>query len=138
MITVSAGELLSETRTWLASGAAGADHHAFPVLDDAGHLIGVLTRRALLAEEATGLRVRDLIDRPPAAIFDDSTLREAIDHMVVEGVGRLPVVTRADPRRPVEILTRSDVLAAQRRRTDELRIAPGFLDLWPWPRPKAR
>jgi chloride channel protein, CIC family len=38
--------------------------------------------------------------------------------MVQQKIGRLPVVTRADPRRPVGILTRSDLLEAHERRID--------------------
>jgi CIC family chloride channel protein len=45
-------------------------------------------------------------------VFDDNTLRDAADHMVLEQVGRLPVVTRDAPRRVVGIVSRSDLLAA--------------------------
>jgi CBS domain-containing protein len=39
--------------------------------------------------------------------------------MVRENVGRLPVVSRADPRQIVGILTRSDLLRAHERRLAE-------------------
>ncbi len=51
-------------------------------------------------------------------IFEDSSLREAADRMVTEGVGRLIVVTRGEPSRPTGILTRSDVLGAHVSRLD--------------------
>jgi hypothetical protein len=38
-------------------------------------------------------------------------------------VGRLPVVTRANPRHPIGILTRSDLLAAHQRRLEAARRA---------------
>ena len=69
------------------------------------------------------LQVRDLVKRPPAVVFEDSSLREAADHMVQEGVGRLPVVSRSNPRKPIGILTRSDLLAAHQRRLDETHVA---------------
>jgi H+/Cl- antiporter ClcA/CBS domain-containing protein len=133
VVTLSADRLLAEVRAWMGSGAPGSDHQGFPVVDEAGHLVGVLTRRDLLDPQLGALRVREVIRRPPAVIFDDSTVRDAVEHMVVAGVGRLPVVTRADPRRPIGILTRSDVLAVHRRRIEERRTSPGALGLWPWP-----
>jgi CBS domain-containing protein len=94
------------------------------VVDAEGNLVGVVTRRDLLDAERPGsARVRDLIRRPVAVAFDDSSLREAADHMVQEGVGRLPVVSRADPRKPIGMLTRSDLLAAHRRRLEETHVA---------------
>jgi CBS domain-containing protein len=63
--------------------------------------------------------VRELIHRRPTVIFPDNSLREAADHMVRENVGRLPVVSRDDPRRVVGFLTRSDLLRAHERRLDQ-------------------
>ena len=51
-------------------------------------------------------------------VFEDSSLREAADHMVTEGVGRLPVVSRQAPRKVIGVLTRSDLLDAHRSRID--------------------
>ena len=47
-----------------------------------------------------------------------ATLRDAADHMVVEQVGRLPVVWRDEPRIVVGILSRSDLLAAHAPRLE--------------------
>jgi hypothetical protein len=52
-------------------------------------------------------------------VFPDSSLREAADHMVREGVGRLAVVERDEPAKVIALLTRSDLLAAHRRRLEE-------------------
>jgi CBS domain-containing protein len=117
VVSVRADQTLADARRWLRSEAAGVDgpstHQGFPVLDEASLLVGVITRREILdparADEAT---VGDLIERPPAVAYEDSTLRDAADHMVLEGVGRLPVVNRNNPRRVVGIISRSDLLAA--------------------------
>jgi predicted transcriptional regulator len=65
--------------------------------------------------------VGQILRRPPIVVYDDCSLREAADHMVRHDVGRLPVVSRTDPRNMVGIITRSDVLSAYRRRVDDLR-----------------
>ena len=67
--------------------------------------------------------------RSAAIVFEDSTLREAADHMVREGVGRLPVVSRDEPRKVLGMLTRSDLLTAHRQRLDEVDLAEQHLDL---------
>jgi chloride channel protein, CIC family len=113
VVALSAGDMLSEVRAWLEGGGGGATHQGFPVLDDGRLLVGVVTRRDLLdkAKSDTDL-VESLIRRPPAVVFDDSSLREAADHMVVQQVGRLPVVTREDPRTVIGMISRSDLLSA--------------------------
>jgi H+/Cl- antiporter ClcA/CBS domain-containing protein len=116
LVTLRADQPLGAVRAWLSSAAGGAMHQGFPVLDEGGLLAGVVTRRDLLGPEADSVLVRDVVKRPPAVIFTDSTLREAADHMVRERVGRLAVVTRQQPLRIVGIITRSDLLGAHERR----------------------
>src|SRR5690606_14883359 len=90
VVTVHAAQTLREVRTWLQSGGAAASHQGFPVVDERGVLVGVVTRRDLLdAHYDESAAIRSIIRRPPAVVFDDNTLREAADHMVREGVGRL-------------------------------------------------
>jgi CIC family chloride channel protein len=115
VVSLSADALLGEVREWLDS-AASASHQGFPVLDREGLLVGVVTRRDLIPG-ADGIamrakRVGEVVRRPPAVVYGDSTLRDAADLMVTEGVGRLPVVERSNPRSVVGILSRSDLLAA--------------------------
>ncbi len=120
VVTLQGQQTLRDVRHWMADGAGGANHQGFPVLDQSGALIGVVTRRDLTdpkaADEAT---VGSLIKRPPVIIFDDNTLRQAADHMVRARVGRLPVVGRKAPRLVVGILSRSDLLEAHEDRLDE-------------------
>ena len=124
VVALDADDTLERVRAWMASGVAGTQHQGFPVLDADGHLVGVLTRRDLLDDRrAAGSRARDLVTRIPIIVYDDCSLREAADHMVHHEIGRLPVVTRAAPHRVVGMLTRSDLLAAQRPRLAELRRA---------------
>ncbi|MGZ3457819.1 MAG: chloride channel protein [Archangium sp.] len=121
VVTLSAEDTLAAARAWLASAGAVSRHQGFPVVDKQGRLVGVVTRRELLegGEAGEGRRVRELIRRPPAVVFEDSTLREAADHMVREDVGRLPVVRREEPWKVVGIITRSDLLGAHRKRLEE-------------------
>jgi CBS domain-containing protein len=122
--TLRAADTVGEARAWLASGAPGTSHQGFPIVDDAGTLVGVLTRRDVLdAERQDHELLQWLIKRAPVVVFDDNTLRDAADLMVIERVGRLPVVTRDEPQRVVGILSRSDLLAAHAPRLREAREA---------------
>jgi H+/Cl- antiporter ClcA/CBS domain-containing protein len=93
-------------------------HQGFPVVDASEHLVGVITRRDYL-DKPPQTRIADLIRRPPSVVFLDNSLRDAADHMVRENVGRLPVVSREDPRRVIGIITRSDLLSAHAQRLSE-------------------
>jgi predicted transcriptional regulator len=49
-------------------------------------------------------------------VYEDSSLRDAADHMVTEEVGRLPVISRDGNLEVVGIISRSDLLTAHRPR----------------------
>jgi CIC family chloride channel protein len=98
-------------RQWLVSGVEGAGHQGYPVVDRAGQVVGMLTRRDLLAPDAGG-EIRALVKRPPVIVPGDTSLRQALDLMVRARVGRLVVVEQANPKVPIGILTRSDLLGA--------------------------
>jgi CIC family chloride channel protein len=132
VVTLSADDLLETVRRWISTHGPGRSHQGFPVVDAKGELVGVVTRRDLLDPERRGAaRVRELIRRPVAVVFEDNSLREAADHMVREEIGRLPVVSRSAPRKPIGMLTRSDLLAAHRRRLDETHVTEQSLSWWP-------
>lgn len=112
VVTLAADRTLASVREWLASAAAGSTHQAFPIVTAGGRLLGIVTQRDLLDPSRQDGAVGSLVRRAPAIAYEDSTLREAADHMVREGVGRLAVVTRDAPDRITGILSRSDLLAA--------------------------
>lgn len=119
VVSLSATDTVAHARRWLDSGAPGTRHQGFPVLDSAGQLAGVLTRRDLLAEVPESTQLRELLQRAPVVIREDGSLREAADRMAVAQIGRLPVVSRSDPRRVIGIVTRSDLLHAHVQRLDD-------------------
>jgi len=119
VVALDADDAIEEVRDWMASREDESRHQGFPVVDKDGTLLGVVGRGDLLdLELPIDAKVRDVIKRPPVVISAESTVRQAADHMVRQGVGRLPVVTRADPDHVVGIVTRSDLLAAHATRLD--------------------
>jgi len=119
--SLRATETVGDVRAWLSTEHAPAKHQGFPVLDDQGRLLGVVTRRDLLrAGLSPDASVQSLLRRPPIVVREDHTLREAADHMVEADVGRLVVMAR-DGRRVVGIVTRGDLLKAHAQRLREAR-----------------
>jgi len=90
------------------------------VLDAEDRLVGVVTRRDLFDEShANTLPVRAVVRRPPVVVYEDNSLRDAADQMVIERVGRLPVVRRDAVRTVVGIISRSDLLSAHAPRLED-------------------
>jgi H+/Cl- antiporter ClcA/CBS domain-containing protein len=111
VVTFKEGQTVAAARDWLAGGGPGTAHQGFPILDEEGRPTGLLMGRQILEPAQDPLRpLSALVTRPLAVAFEWNSLREAADHMVREGVGRLPVVTR--DRRLAGIITRSDLLDA--------------------------
>jgi CIC family chloride channel protein len=93
------------------------------VVDDEGRLAGIITRGDVLRAIEQGAdgdtTVLDAGSRRLVVAHPDELLHEAVTKMLRNDIGRLPVVTREDPRRLVGYLGRASVMAARLRRHDE-------------------
>ncbi len=118
-VTLRTDQTIAQTRQWLASRAPGTSHQGFPVLDEHGVLHSIVTLRSLLDPAVPAdTTLERLARRPPVIVYDDNSLREAVDHMVRHDIGRLPVFERSTTRL-IGIITRSDLLGAYRRRIEQ-------------------
>ena len=112
---------------------------AFPVIDENGKVIGIVSESDLLVKEAlegtvpgtlpgltqrrvrsqvTGLTAADLMTRPAVTIGPDEPVSRAARLMYRKRVKRLPVVS--DDGTLIGIVTRSDVLSVYRRPDAEI------------------
>ncbi|HSQ63454.1 MAG TPA: chloride channel protein [Polyangiaceae bacterium] len=119
VVTLRASDTVEGIRGWLAGG--GSHHQGFPVLDAQDQLVGVVTRRDLFDAGTTAATVGELVRRAPIVIHDDSSLREAAERMAHARIGRLPVVSRAEPLKVIGIVTRSDLVEANNGLMDQHR-----------------
>ncbi|MBI1881433.1 MAG: CBS domain-containing protein [Chloroflexi bacterium] len=98
-------------------------HQGTFIVDEKGDLIGIITRgdmvRALGQSSINGMTVLDAGSRNLTITYPDELLRDAVAKMLKNGLGRLPVVSRANPRQIVGYLGRANVLAARLRRLEE-------------------
>ena len=107
-------------------------HHGLLVVDNDGKLAGIITRadlmRALELDASGGSTVLEAASRNVMVTYPDEVLYDAAARMLRANVGRLPVVRRDDPSRPVGYLGRSEVMAARLRRLDEESVRePGWM-----------
>jgi H+/Cl- antiporter ClcA/uncharacterized protein YdhG (YjbR/CyaY superfamily) len=120
--SLRACDRLEDIRRWIQEESPEASHQGFPVLNEQGSLIGVVTRRNLLRPSPSRQLVEEVTSTFPRIVYDDCTVRQAADHMVNHDIGRLPVVSRERPDVVVGIITRSDVLSVFRRRVIEREV----------------
>lgn len=111
----------------IAVFAGGASHRSYPVVDDRGRLIGLVSRSDALRWQIDGpppeATLADLLsdaDQPFA--LPDAPIGDVADLIIESGIGRIPVIDPAT-RRVVGIVSRHDLLKARRaqRQTEALR-----------------
>ncbi len=125
VVTIPAKTPLEKVLNDYFLGEGGRGHQAYPVVDDRGRLLGVVTRRNLLEDRASVVLGRpddeglilaaDLIRREPISILPWESCRTAAERMAEAGVGRLPVVSPDEPRKVIGMITRSDILKPRAR-----------------------
>jgi len=111
---------------------AVTQHQALLLVDGHGDLAGIVTRgdlvRALERDPTGHLTVLEAGTRDPVVAFPDETLHEAIVRMLEQDVGRLPVVSREQPRQIVGYLGRAAILDVRRQvLAEEHEREPGWL-----------
>jgi CBS domain-containing protein len=93
------------------------------IVDENRELAGIITRgdilRALEENSSSDLTVLDAGSRDLVVAFPDEILYDAAAKMLRHNVGRLPVVSRQNPRRIVGYLGRSGFMAGHLRRFEE-------------------
>ncbi len=104
-------------------------HHGVPVVDKDGLLVGVvslsdITRAMRTHGSLEKLRVIDIATRNPVTVYPDDYVWKALKLMSIHDIGRIPVVSRENPRKLVGIVRRQDIvkayrIAIQRRQEEE-------------------
>ncbi len=98
-------------------------HNGMPVLDDAGTVVGVVSRRDLDRALRHGLgasRVGGFMSREVVSVEPDASLPQLEELVLKHNIGRIPVVERG---RLVGIVTRTDLIGARHRRPHDDRAA---------------
>ncbi len=121
--------ILPEETVWKAADrfAVGdlktSRHHALPIVDSAGRLLGLVTQGDLLRalqEDPEGKKsVLDAGVRSLIVAYPDERVFDAVTKMLENNIGRLPVVDRKDPTRLIGYINRANVMGSWRGHLQE-------------------
>lgn len=115
-LTVAADELISEIASRLGTpGSPWHDVRLIPVTGPDGSLLATISRADIFAALAAAPQssALDAGVRHPITIHPDDLLSEAVDRMILHGIGRLPVTDRSPAPKLIGLLTRRAILDAK-------------------------
>lgn len=103
----------------LVTKLAETGHHGFPVVDEEGHLFGVVTLTDVEASRHSNipnLRIDDIATKSPIVAYPDQSVYDALMKLGAKDVGRIPVVDRKDRTRLLGVLRRHDIINAYKKK----------------------
>jgi H+/Cl- antiporter ClcA/CBS domain-containing protein len=123
-VTIPAALTVAELSERIARGDPQvARRQGTPVVDAQGALAGLITRSDIISaleQDPLGqLTVLEAGSSNLIVAYPDEPLKEAVARMLKNEIGRLPVVSRDDPRRLVGYLGRTGLLEARLRKMQE-------------------
>jgi len=106
-----------------------------PIVTKDGRLAGIITQsdvmRAAEADRDGKMTVADAGSSSPIVAYPDELVLDALHRMLQNEIGRMPVVTREDPKKIAGYLDRSAVLSAWNRQIEEEGLREhGWLARW--------
>jgi chloride channel protein, CIC family len=109
-----------------------SQHQGILILDEEGKLAGIITRgdvmRALEKDPSGVMSVLDAGTRDVIVTYPNELLHDASAKMLRNGIGRLPVVDRADPKQVVGYLGRPGIMAARLKGLEDEHVRdPGWI-----------
>lgn len=103
--------------------ARGTRHQASLILNAQGDLVGMVTRGDLIRALEAGTDLENTVlscqNGGLIVTYPDEILRDAINKMVHRNIGRLPVVSRSQPSKPIGYIGRSAIIKAQMKHLQE-------------------
>jgi CIC family chloride channel protein len=117
---MTVGELAER---WARREASFDLAQGLPIVGEDGRLVGVVTQgdllRALEADPKGSITVLEAGSNKPIVAYPDEMVHDAMFRMLQQNIGRLPVVSREDPRQIVGYFNRSTLLNAWTRQMEE-------------------
>lgn len=128
--TLEPSRTLADVYDALPEGSAPRRQRLYPVLDDAGRLIGALPWSSVLAgKNDPTRRVDETMTTSMVTAHPDEVLRAVAERMVARRTGVLPVVRRDEPFHLEGLITEFDLLQARQKVLAEERHAERVLNI---------
>ncbi len=112
--TILASVTTEEAASFFAAESGMKRHRSYPVIDDSGHLIGMISRRELLRwlreRGPPGETLGERFDARATVVgYSDEPVGELADRMIESNVGRVPIMERGSGKL-VGLVARRDLL----------------------------
>jgi CIC family chloride channel protein len=115
VVTVGPQETVRSVADHMASDPRLVRHRALPIVNPDGKLVGIVTQgdilRGLEENPEGDLPVIEVGSRSLIVAYPDESAFDALTKMLVNNVGRLPVVDRKNPEKMVGYINRAVVMA---------------------------
>jgi CIC family chloride channel protein len=115
VITVSDNTTVRE----LAHLIQATEHMGFPVLDDSGKLVGIITHHDIhnaILENKYDLKVKDVRSKNLLLAYPNDTLDDTVHKMVENNISHLPVVDPTNPSQLIGFITKGDIMKAHHKK----------------------
>ena len=134
---LSAATTIGEISAMSAARDPALTRMGIPLVDQQGRLAGIVTRqdvlRALKKGATSSTPLLEIGARNLIVTYPDELVYQAAAKLVMNHIGRLPVVSRSDPKQLVGYLGRGEVIAARMREFTEEESRERLFNLhWPW------
>ncbi|MGH8141801.1 MAG: chloride channel protein [Steroidobacteraceae bacterium] len=130
-----AAALQSVEATWPTAGKQqlATIQRLYPILDDGGNLVGLVTRQQLLSAALrlgsdSQANIDDLMLKEVVVGYPDMTLRELANLMAERQVSSVPIVDRKNERQVIGVMAMEQVLEARLRDVNEERKSERVLN----------
>lgn len=87
--------------------------HAYPVVDDAGLLAGVVTLQEIMADSLSESVEEIIGEQEILSVIEDTSIRDAANLMIVKDFQQVPVVSQTDQGKLLGWLTLNDIARQQ-------------------------
>jgi CIC family chloride channel protein len=94
---------------------ASCRHRGFPVLNQEGNLVGMVTTKDIfkaMSEGKMDMPIKEIITKEISTCYPSDNLKTALQKLGEKNVGRIPVVERENPNLLVGLITRENIIAA--------------------------
>ncbi|HEX7362956.1 MAG TPA: chloride channel protein [Bryobacteraceae bacterium] len=136
VVALPAEVTLDKAREMIRTASRKHGQHLFPVVDEAKHLVGVVSRNHLMKafEEAKGsaarVKLHEVVSSTnPVVAFADEPLRVVVHRMIETGLTRFPVMDPGHDKRVLGMVSLDDLIRAQSRSLEEERARERVLRL---------
>ncbi len=119
---LSADNTVGQVRSWLERDRNEGDkQRVFAVIDRNHRLVGTVDLSVITdGRNSADTPITSILNSRLATIYEDNTLRVAVDMLAKLKPGLLPVVSRADKRTLLGVISHQDILQTLRMQKDEL------------------